>query len=111
MPPDVESWIRPPKTTAWFERTGRPGLVVTPDRETADQLADVYGKIEEGPIIGDNLSTAIFAKSGNGVVHDAAVRDLPVVREVVLFMAAAVVAVNFLVDLAYAGLDPRVRLQ
>ena len=39
-------------------------------------VADVYGKIEEGPIIGDNLATAILANSGNGVVHDAAVRDL-----------------------------------
>ena len=39
-------------------------------------VADVYGKIEQGPIIGDNLSTAIYAKSGNGVVHDAAVRDI-----------------------------------
>ncbi len=39
-------------------------------------VADVYGKIEQGPIIGDNLATAIHAKSGNGVVHDAAVRDL-----------------------------------
>ncbi len=39
-------------------------------------VADVFGKIEQGPVIGDNLSTAIFAKSGNGVVHDAAVRDL-----------------------------------
>lgn len=39
-------------------------------------VADVFGKIAEGPIIGDNLSTAIYARSGNGVVHDAAVRDL-----------------------------------
>jgi regulator of RNase E activity RraA len=38
-------------------------------------VADVYGKIDQGPIIGDNLSTSILAKSGNGVVHDAAVRD------------------------------------
>jgi len=44
-------------------------------------VADVYGKIEEGPIIGDNLSTAILAKSGNGVVHDAAVRDLEGIEE------------------------------
>ena len=39
-------------------------------------VADVYGKIDQGPIIGDNLATSILAKSGNGVVHDAAVRDL-----------------------------------
>jgi 4-hydroxy-4-methyl-2-oxoglutarate aldolase len=44
-------------------------------------VADVYGKIEQGPIIGDNLSTAILANSGNGVVHDAAVRDLDGIRE------------------------------
>ena len=39
-------------------------------------VADVFGKKAQGPIIGDNLSTAIYAKSGNGVVHDAAVRDI-----------------------------------
>ena len=38
-------------------------------------------------------------------------RDLPVVRDIVLFMAAAVVVVNFIVDLTYAALDPRIRLQ
>jgi len=39
-------------------------------------VADVYGKIEEGPIIGDNLATAIYANSKNGVVFDGSVRDL-----------------------------------
>jgi peptide/nickel transport system permease protein len=36
-------------------------------------------------------------------------RDLIVVREIVLLLAVAVVAVNFLVDLAYLVLDPRLR--
>ena len=44
-------------------------------------VADVFGKIEQGPVIGDNLSVAILAKSGNGVVHDAAVRDLDGIRD------------------------------
>jgi regulator of RNase E activity RraA len=44
-------------------------------------VADVFGKIVQGPIIGDNLSTAIYTKSGNGVVHDAAVRDIDGIRE------------------------------
>ena len=44
-------------------------------------VADVFGKIEQGPIIGDNLSTAIWTNSGNGVVHDAAVRDLDGIKE------------------------------
>jgi len=38
-------------------------------------------------------------------------RDLPVVRDIVLFMAAAVMLVNFVVDLAYALVDPRIKLK
>ncbi len=44
-------------------------------------VADVYGKIDQGAVIGDNLATSIYAKSGNGVVHDAAVRDVDGIRE------------------------------
>ena len=44
-------------------------------------VADVFGKIVQGPVIGDNLSVAILTNSGNGVVHDAAVRDLDGIRE------------------------------
>lgn len=50
-------------------------------------VADVYGKIEQGPIIGDNLSTAVYANSGNGVVHNAAVRDLEGIEEIPGFVS------------------------
>jgi regulator of RNase E activity RraA len=50
-------------------------------------VADVMGKIEGGPVIGDNLSTSIYAKSGRGVVHDAAVRDIEGIRELEGFVA------------------------
>jgi peptide/nickel transport system permease protein len=36
--------------------------------------------------------------------------DLPLIIGVVLFTAAAIVVANLLVDLAYAWVDPRVRL-
>jgi 4-hydroxy-4-methyl-2-oxoglutarate aldolase len=39
-------------------------------------VADGFGKIVNGTLIGDNLGNSIFAKSGNGVVFDAGVRDL-----------------------------------
>lgn len=45
-------------------------------------VADVYGKILDGPVIGDNLATAIFAKSGKGVVHDASVRDIEGIKRI-----------------------------
>jgi len=44
-------------------------------------VADVFGKIADGAVIGDNLSTSICAKTGNGVVHDASVRDIEGVRQ------------------------------
>lgn len=45
-------------------------------------VADSYGKVEDGPIIGDNLATSIAAKSGNGVVFNGTVRDLDGLMEI-----------------------------
>ncbi|NJR71905.1 MAG: hypothetical protein HC782_01840 [Gammaproteobacteria bacterium] len=39
-------------------------------------VADGFGKITDGTLIGDNLGNAIFAKSKTGVVFDAGARDL-----------------------------------
>lgn len=44
-------------------------------------VADSYGKIENGPIIGNNLGTAILSKTGNGVVFNGTVRDLRELEE------------------------------
>lgn len=39
-------------------------------------VASAFGKVENGTLIGNNLASAIYAKSGNGVIFDAGVRDL-----------------------------------
>lgn len=39
-------------------------------------VADAFGKIKDGTLIGDNLGNSIFTKSGTGVVFDGSVRDL-----------------------------------
>ena len=39
-------------------------------------VADCFGKVLDGTLIGDNLGNAIYANSGNGVIFDAGVRDL-----------------------------------
>ena len=36
-------------------------------------------------------------------------RDYPIVQNLVMFIAIIVVVVNFLVDLMYAALDPRIK--
>jgi 4-hydroxy-4-methyl-2-oxoglutarate aldolase len=45
-------------------------------------VVDLFGKIEGGTIVGDNLSTAIFAKSHNGLIVDGAVRDVTGIQEI-----------------------------
>jgi len=39
-------------------------------------VANAFGSLIGGPIIGGNLGTAIFNNSGNGVVFDGSIRDL-----------------------------------
>jgi 4-hydroxy-4-methyl-2-oxoglutarate aldolase len=39
-------------------------------------VADLFGKIEEGTVVGDNLATYIYATTGTGLVVDGAIRDL-----------------------------------
>jgi peptide/nickel transport system permease protein len=53
----------------------------------------------------------VFALPGLGRLIFQAVsqRDLVVVRDVVLLLVVFVVVVNFLVDIAYAVIDPRAR--
>ncbi len=45
-------------------------------------VVDLFGKIQEGTMIGDNLGTAIFSKSHNGLIVNGAVRDVSGIREI-----------------------------
>ena len=67
------------------------------------------GQLLAGAIIIENVY--YLPGLGRLVFEAIGQRDLPVVREIVLFMAAAVIIVNFLVDMAYASIDPRIRLE
>lgn len=50
-------------------------------------VADAFGKMEWGTLIGDNLGNSIYAKSKNGVVFDGSVRDLEGLSEIEGFNA------------------------
>ena len=39
-------------------------------------VCDHFGLKVDGPSIGDNVGNAIYARSGNGIVYDGAVRDI-----------------------------------
>ncbi len=42
---------------------------------------DQFGAHEDGPTIGDNLGNSIYAKTGNGIVYNGAVRDINGLKE------------------------------
>jgi 4-hydroxy-4-methyl-2-oxoglutarate aldolase len=45
-------------------------------------VVDLFGKIRYGTIIGDNLATAIYTKSHNGLIVNGAVRDVTGIQEI-----------------------------
>ncbi|MCE5250736.1 ABC transporter permease, partial [bacterium] len=64
-------------------------------------------------LLGGAVATeTVFAWPGLGraTVDAIRVRDLPVVEGCVMFLAFVFVLTNLIVDLSYAWLDPRIRL-
>ncbi len=58
-------------------RSGGQNTWVIDTLEEGDVLVvDLFGKIEDGTFIGDNLGTAIAARAGTGLVVDGGIRDL-----------------------------------
>jgi len=69
--------------------------------------------LQIGTLMGGAILTeTIFSWPGIGrwVFEAIQARDYPIVQGVTLFVAALFVLINFLVDVSYAVLDPRIRL-
>jgi len=73
----------------------------------------VAGDLATGLINGAVIVETVFGWPGVGkLMIDAVVqRDFAVVQATVLVTALAIFALNLLIDMAYAALDPRVRLK
>lgn len=66
-----------------------------------------FGQLLAGAVV---IET-VFGRPGIGRLIVSAIleKDFPVVQGIILFVAVAYVAINLLVDLIYATLDPRIR--
>jgi regulator of RNase E activity RraA len=79
--PDVDSVIRANgkkehrigDENSWIIDILQPGDVL---------VVDLFGKIRYGTIIGDNLGTAIYSKSHNGLIVNGAIRDVTGIQEI-----------------------------
>jgi len=45
-------------------------------------VVDQFGAHLDGPTIGDNLGNSIYAKTGNGIVYNGAIRDIAGLKEI-----------------------------
>ncbi len=50
-------------------------------------VLNTYGKIVGGPTVGDNIATAIYANSENGIICEGAVRDIDGLKRIPNFTA------------------------
>ena len=109
--PDVEKNIKARGTT----RDGRKGNTNSWPIETLTKgdvyVADGFGKIGGGTLMGSTLATSIYSKSGNGVVFNGAARDLGEIQEMKGFNAfVRDFHPSFLEEMVLMGLNTPVRI-
>ncbi|MDB5119866.1 MAG: dimethylmenaquinone methyltransferase [Sphingobacteriales bacterium] len=74
-------------------------------------VADGFGKIEGGTLMGSTLGTAIFSKTGNGVVFNGAARDVQGLAEIKGFNAfVRDFHPSFLEKMVLMGLNTPIRI-
>lgn len=80
-------------------------------RNAAIPVVTLLGLWASALIGGAAITETVFAWPGVGRLAVGAVadRDYPVIQLIVIVVAASVVAMNLLVDIAYGFLDPRIR--
>lgn len=74
-------------------------------------VADGFGKIGGGTLMGATLATSIFEKSGNGVVFNGSARDLEAISEIEGFNAfVRDFHPSFLEEMVLTGLNTPIRI-
>ena len=87
-------------------------LVVYGLRNALVPIITAAGILFASMLTGAVLVEQVFALQGVGslLINSINDKDVPVVQGVTMLVAALVVAVNLIIDLAYLAVDPRIRL-
>jgi regulator of RNase E activity RraA len=89
MRPDVNSMINDHAKQEGRVGRGQNSWVIDSLVKRDVMVVDLFGKIKDGTIIGDNLATSIMTKTGTGLVVDGAVRDVTGILEIPGFQVFA----------------------
>ncbi|ACA39787.1 ABC transporter permease [Lysinibacillus sp. fkY74-1] len=75
-------------------------------------ILTVFGLIMAEVVAGTIIVEQVFSLPGIGQLLITAIsnRDFPLVQGIVMYITVAVVMINFIVDILYSVLDPRIRL-
>lgn len=105
-----EDFVRTARAKGLSRRAALWGHVL---RNALVPVLTIGGVLVATVLTGTLIIENVFALPGVGkLIFDAiSNRDLMVVKNVVLLFAAIVVVVNFVVDILYAMVDPRIRIQ
>ncbi|MGQ9916621.1 MAG: RraA family protein [Bryobacteraceae bacterium] len=80
--PDLDAVIRDHAKRENRVGSGQNSWVIDTLVKRDVMVVDLFGKIKDGTIIGDNLGTSIWTKTGTGLVVDGAVRDVSGLMEI-----------------------------
>lgn len=80
--PDLDSIVRASGKAEGRSQKGGINIWPIDILRTGDiYVADGYGKIKDGTLIGSSLGNAIYGKTGNGVVFNGSVRDMEELKD------------------------------
>ena len=81
-------------------------------RNSMIPILTIFGLITAEVIAGTIVVEQVFGLPGIGklLITSISYRDFPLVQGIVMYITLAVVFINFLVDILYSILDPRIRL-
>jgi len=103
-----QDYFRTARAVGW---TNRRALMRHGVRNAALQIVTVIGLQLATLLVGAVVIENVFVLPGMGklLLNSVATHDLPVVQAIVMVLVALILAINAIVDMAYAAIDPRLR--
>src|SRR5215210_6215180 len=109
--PDVEKNIKERGTTKQSRKGNTNAWPIDILTKGDVYVADGFGKIASGTLMGSTLANSIFSKSGNGVVFNGAARDLQEIQNIKGFNAyVRDFHPSFLEEMVLMGLNTPIRI-
>lgn len=109
--PDLNNFVNEQAKSEGRVSSGQNSWVIDALVKDDVMVVDLYGKIKDGTIIGDNLATSIMTKTGTGIVVDGAVRDVTGIMAIPGFKVyARDFDPSFLAEATLAGINVPIRI-